>query len=76
MRFLAGWIAGLATAWVALAIWRRTPPEDRWQEAPDDEWPPPPTIEPDAFESVAGSYWFCGGARRPSRDSVAGGTGT
>ena len=25
MRFLAGWIAGLATAWTALAIWRRLP---------------------------------------------------
>ncbi|QGJ95238.1 hypothetical protein QDA11_gp18 [Microbacterium phage Jayden] len=25
MRFLAGWIAGLATAWAALAIWRRFP---------------------------------------------------
>ncbi|QGJ89431.1 hypothetical protein PBI_SMARTIES_26 [Microbacterium phage Smarties] len=26
MKFLAGWIAGIATAWAALAIYQRIPP--------------------------------------------------
>lgn len=51
MRFLAGWITGLATAWAALAIWGRTPidgpsgytgstPYDRYRrgEITREEW--------------------------------------
>lgn len=26
MKLLVGWIAGIATAWTMLAIWRRIPP--------------------------------------------------
>jgi len=57
MRFLAGFIAGLAAAWAALAIWRSIPPcpdfdADPWDGGrPVDSmtqiWPPPPVYDPD-----------------------------
>ncbi|QCW22577.1 hypothetical protein QDA05_gp20 [Microbacterium phage Honeyfin] len=40
MRYLAGWIAGLATAWAALAIWRRFPPFPDIDAEPEDVWEP------------------------------------
>jgi len=63
MKFLAGWIAGLATAWAALAIWNRIPPfpdiepEPAWRSGrpgfhdstAGGSWPPPPTTDPHAF---------------------------
>uniref|UniRef100_A0AAU8GNJ0 Minor tail protein n=1 Tax=Microbacterium phage Crisis TaxID=3158889 RepID=A0AAU8GNJ0_9CAUD len=40
MKFLAGWIAGIATAWAALAIWRRFPPFPDIDAEPEDVWEP------------------------------------
>lgn len=37
MKFLAGWIAGLATAWTALALWRRIPPFPDIDPEPDGD---------------------------------------
>uniref|UniRef100_A0AAU7J8E9 Minor tail protein n=2 Tax=unclassified bacterial viruses TaxID=12333 RepID=A0AAU7J8E9_9VIRU len=73
MRFLAGWIAGLATVWAALAIWKRVPPMpyidaefEAWAEDVPKAWPPPPEHDPEAFDRV----WHPG---RPGyRDSIAG----
>ncbi|QSM01213.1 hypothetical protein QDA08_gp18 [Microbacterium phage NoodlelyBoi] len=48
MRFLAGWITGLATAWAALAIWRRVPPFPDI-EPEDEPWPPPVEVDREAF---------------------------
>ncbi|QBI98102.1 hypothetical protein SEA_FIREMAN_18 [Microbacterium phage Fireman] len=40
MRFLAGWIAGIATAWAALAIYQRMPPltEVVWEPDAEPSW--------------------------------------
>ncbi|QGJ88874.1 hypothetical protein PBI_TEAMOCIL_19 [Microbacterium phage Teamocil] len=68
MKFLAGWIAGMATAWAALAIYQRVPPLGEIVCEPDAEprrgdrrpgyddsvagWPPPYQHDPAAFYRV------------------------
>lgn len=61
VRFLLGFLSGLAAAWAALAIWQRVSPlgpidaadEDfyeprRGDRRPgfDESWPPPPVTDP------------------------------
>lgn len=51
MRFILGFVAGVATAWAALAIYQQVPPFGPIDEA--DDYPPPPSIDPEAFERAA-----------------------
>lgn len=91
MRLLIGFLTGLVTAYVigfgvdrlergrgsdAYARYRRGEiTRAEWSATLDQDWPPEPTIDPDAFEEVAGSHWFGGYRGRPGyRDSVAGGS--
>lgn len=37
MRFTIGWLAGVATAWAALAIWQRVPTLDECPELHGDD---------------------------------------
>lgn len=37
MRFTIGWLAGVATAWAALAIWQRVPTLDECPEPHGDD---------------------------------------
>lgn len=55
MRFLAGWIAGLATAWAAVAIWRGLPVLDDDPAYEQSEEPPTwRSGRPGFADSVAG----------------------
>ncbi|QDF19034.1 hypothetical protein SEA_HERMEONYSUS_18 [Microbacterium phage Hermeonysus] len=73
MRYLVGWLAGIATAWAALAIWRRVPPlsEVVWEPEPGVEYdyrfnPPRRTVPSSELIPRRGD-------RRPGYDdSVAG----
>jgi len=54
MRFVLGFLAGIAAAWAALAIWRGVPPLGPVDDGDDDgPWTLPPSIDPAAFERAA-----------------------
>lgn len=52
MKFLLGFASGVAAAWAALAIWQRVPPLGP-VDAVDEAFPPPPSIDREAFERAA-----------------------
>lgn len=54
MRYLVGWLAGIATAWAALAIWRRIPPFPDIEPEPDVWEPRRGDRRPGYDDSVAG----------------------
>ena len=50
MKLLIGFVAGVAAAWAAAAIWQHFPPQF------EDVWDGEVMIDPDAYEQAAGGY--------------------
>lgn len=54
MKVFIGWLMGLATAWAVLAIWQRFEfPNIDYEGEESQSWPPPPEVDPSAFENDA-----------------------